>query len=1125
MDAMSSGHLDTVMRRLRRLVGGLEAASLSDQQLLARFVLHKDEEAFAAIVQRHGRMVWGVCRRVLADANDADDAFQAAFLVLLNKAESLHARESLASWLQSVAWRLARRVKSNAARRKVKEATVLAEPALSHDSDPLWDDVRQVLDEELVRLPEKYRAPLILCYLEGKSYTEAATHLGCPGGTVSGRLARAREMLRLRLTRRGLALSTAMLTATLIEPFAAPAPAVAAVLRMASLFLIGKAAQGTTPLAVISLSHGLLRTWALSNLKLTVTIASVCCVVAVGAGWTVYRVKGELPGESLPVVALPSITGIVHEQEPPAGEPTRKDFYGDPLPPGAIARMGSVQFRHPDASFAFSADGKNLISVKDQTLLAWDVATGALLRRLLIPDVRKESYCPLLLARDGATVVITDNQCIRIYDTNSMRELRRFPVNGVNARALSGNGKILASSSGITKAGFEAIQTWDLVTGQKRASFENAVGMPGRIQLSHDGKILAAGSSQGLRLWDTDAEKMLGAISLGLFDWDISPDGKTVAASEEDGSVVLWESAGCTKLATLGALPELMRDCVKPVTFSSDGTLLAVSGIEKTIIWDVAARKELVRLPGRYRSSMLFAPDGKIAASVGGGLVRLWDMQTRKRLHPRAGYDEGSLSLAISPDGSLLASVGRWNNVVDLWRATNGQPLPSTPPQSLWVSRSLFAPNGNQLIWGGSGKQALLEARTGKLLREFSVNDVVTGKPGEEILQSHFSDDGKRLATWSRNRTEGSPTISQQLTIWDVGTGKELLRRPFACESLTGGFSPDGMTVSVVDHERLRTEETLTGMLRLNVPTDLGEPCAFSPTGHVAVFGIRQADSKGAQVPHSVYAKGLEVIELATGEEVCRMDCWALHTAFSQDGRIVVSVGTETIDVWDAVTGAGLLHISLPDDLISKNPGASITGLALMPDGHAAVTAMQNGTILVWDLTLAGRPSTWSRSRKMDRKDLEILWSDLIGDAAHAHPSVQILAAAPDQAIAFLGDRVQPAASVDAREIANLIGGLESKEFAVREIATRRLAQVGEQIEPELRKLLLGKPSPEVRKRIETILTGLNGSPNGETRRTLRVIQVLTMIGTPEARKVLEKIAGGAAEARETRQAKDALAN
>jgi len=181
-----------------------------------------DEAAFAAIVQRHSGMVWGVCRRVLHDPNDVDDAFQAVFLVLLNRSASLRQRDSLASWLQSVAWRLARKAKVQAIHRKKKEARapLIADAAAPGPAEQ--PDLRDVLDEELERLPEKYREPLILCYLEGKSYTEAADCLGWPPGTVSGRLARGREVLRRRLCSRGVAPGLALITAKSFEPVTAP---------------------------------------------------------------------------------------------------------------------------------------------------------------------------------------------------------------------------------------------------------------------------------------------------------------------------------------------------------------------------------------------------------------------------------------------------------------------------------------------------------------------------------------------------------------------------------------------------------------------------------------------------------------------------------------------------------------------------------------------------------------------------------------------------------------------------------------------------------------------------------------------------------------------------------------
>jgi RNA polymerase sigma factor (sigma-70 family) len=186
----------------------------SDRRLLERFVSQGDETAFTKLVQRHGPMVLGVCRQILRNEDDAEDAFQATFLVLARKARSIRAAEALPNWLYGVARRLAMRSRSAVARRHAREVA-LVEPPTEAAPETQLVELAPVLHEEIGRLPEKYRIPLVLCYLEGKSNEEAARQLGCPSGTVFSRLARARERLRGRLTRRGLALSAGALTATL----------------------------------------------------------------------------------------------------------------------------------------------------------------------------------------------------------------------------------------------------------------------------------------------------------------------------------------------------------------------------------------------------------------------------------------------------------------------------------------------------------------------------------------------------------------------------------------------------------------------------------------------------------------------------------------------------------------------------------------------------------------------------------------------------------------------------------------------------------------------------------------------------------------------------------------------
>jgi RNA polymerase sigma factor (sigma-70 family) len=187
----------------------------ADDALLERFAGQREHEAFAALVQRHGPMVLGVCRRVLQHEQDAEDAFQAVFCVLARKAKAIHWSSAVGGWLHAVAFRIARKAKTLQVRRRMRESQLPDVPAPDNPPEWVWRDLGPILDEEVNRLPKRFRQPFVLCALEGKSNQEAAAELHCPVGTVSSRLTRARERLRARLTRRGLALSTGTFAAAL----------------------------------------------------------------------------------------------------------------------------------------------------------------------------------------------------------------------------------------------------------------------------------------------------------------------------------------------------------------------------------------------------------------------------------------------------------------------------------------------------------------------------------------------------------------------------------------------------------------------------------------------------------------------------------------------------------------------------------------------------------------------------------------------------------------------------------------------------------------------------------------------------------------------------------------------
>src|SRR5438045_2271998 len=213
---MTAGTRNGMIDRLRRVAGRAGGPVPSDGELLARFVAARDEEAFAALVRRHGPLVLAVCRRVTANPEVADDAFQAVFLVLARKADTVRPREAVRGWLYGVATRTALRARTMTGRREKRETPVAAVPDRpappEHDTDP---DALRILDEEIARLPDPLRAAVVLCELDGVGRKEAAARLGVPEGTLSSRLAKARKLLAARLRGRGVALPATGLTVLL----------------------------------------------------------------------------------------------------------------------------------------------------------------------------------------------------------------------------------------------------------------------------------------------------------------------------------------------------------------------------------------------------------------------------------------------------------------------------------------------------------------------------------------------------------------------------------------------------------------------------------------------------------------------------------------------------------------------------------------------------------------------------------------------------------------------------------------------------------------------------------------------------------------------------------------------
>jgi RNA polymerase sigma factor (sigma-70 family) len=299
---MATGYMTRVIGHLRKAALRHDGGGLTDGQLLECFLARRDESAFEALVRRHGPMVLAVCRRVLGNAHDAEDAFQATFLVLVRKAASIVPRAMVGNWLYGVAYRTAQKAKAMNARRRWKEGQVQPMARSEMRSDDVWLDLQPLLDRELERLPPKYRSLVVLCDLEGKTRKEAARHLGLAEGTVSSRLARGRVILARGLRRHGLTLPAGLL-ATLLSQKAVlagvPAPLVAHTVKAATTVAGGQAAAaGLVSAKVVALTEGILKAMLIAKLKIAAVCLLVCGIACLGVGVLTYQAFAEKPAQS-----------------------------------------------------------------------------------------------------------------------------------------------------------------------------------------------------------------------------------------------------------------------------------------------------------------------------------------------------------------------------------------------------------------------------------------------------------------------------------------------------------------------------------------------------------------------------------------------------------------------------------------------------------------------------------------------------------------------------------------------------------------------------------------------------------------------------------------------------------